>query len=151
LMDLKCFGPVSGGLEEFRAADKFYLRRWVNDLKFHFPFLGDADAHPYRDFYFLWKLSYLFGRRWADRSVSFEDIVEDPRGEFKALFDFLKVQVHNWAPIEAVIEGPTLGKWRQYADDEWFRLHETECERVLSEFFAQPSRDTAVEAADNAV
>ena len=27
------------------------------------------------------------------------------------------------------------GKWREYADDEWFRRHDAECEKRLSDFF----------------
>ena len=31
---------------------------------------------------------------------------------------------------------PPLGKWKEYADDAWFRAHETVCETTLADFFA---------------
>lgn len=135
LMDLSCFGPESGGLKDFvSGTDKFYLRTWVNDLKYHFPFLADKELHPYRHFYWLWKLSYLYGARHADVSVCFEDLVREPRCELEKLFGKLGIEVEDWSAIEGIIEQPELGKWKRYAGDEWFRHHEIECECVLADF-----------------
>lgn len=136
LMDLDCFGPASGGLRDFAGADKFYLRSWVNDLKHHFPFLADESLHPYRHFYWLWKLSYLYGVNYADRSVCFEQLVTHPRREVQQLFDALNCRVDNWAALDGILKRPELGKWRRYAEDAWFREHEIECERVLADFLA---------------
>jgi hypothetical protein len=35
------------------------------------------------------------------------------------------------------------GKWREYADDEWFRRHEAECEKTLSDFFGVMTRESS--------
>lgn len=134
LRDLDSFSPDAGGLNDFAKADRFYLRTWVNDLKYHFPFLADETLHPYRHFYWLWKLSYLYGVKYADCSVCFEELVAHPRRELETLFERLQIAVDDWSTLEGIIEKPQLGKWKQYADDEWFREHEIECERVLAEF-----------------
>lgn len=134
LMDVGCFGPDSGGLKDFAAADKFYLRAWVNDLKYRFPFLANAELHPYRHFYWLWRLSHLYGTQYADHSLCFEDLAAHPRRELEALFKTLGVQIADWTAIESIVEPPAFGKWRNYAGDEWFRRHEIECERVLADF-----------------
>ena len=144
LRDGKSFGPDSGGLKDFSAADKFYLRTWVNDLKYHFPFLEDETLHPYRHFYWLWKLSYLCGVSYADDSLCFEDLVTSPRRVLDKLFGELGIRVEDWPAIEGIVERPEIGQWHQYADAEWFRRQEIACERVLSDFLRDenPSKET---------
>jgi hypothetical protein len=135
LLDIKCF-PRDGRAEEFAAHDKFYLLNWANDLKYHFPFLEPAAAgHPYRLFYYLWKLSYLFGRRYADHSLAFEQLVGDPAGRLGELFRVLDVCGGDLAALQKLFAAPPLGKWKEYADDAWFRAHETACETTLADFF----------------
>jgi len=34
---------------------------------------------------------------------------------------------------------PAIGKWKNYADPEWFRVQESACETVLAEFFSKLS------------
>jgi hypothetical protein len=136
LMDVTSF-PRDGRVEQFAAHDKFYLLSWANDLKYHFPFLEPASAdHPYQLFYYLWKLSYLFGRRYAHYSLAFEDLVSDPAGKLAELFDLLGVRSADLAQLMKLLVAPELGKWKQYADDAWFRDHETICETTLADFFA---------------
>ena len=49
-------------MADFPACDHFYLGTWAEDLKYHFPFLDEkSNRHPYQVFYYIWKLSYLFG------------------------------------------------------------------------------------------
>jgi hypothetical protein len=136
LMDVKCF-PRQGRVEEFAAHDKFYLLNWANDLKYHFPFLEPAAAdHPYQVFYYVWKLSYLFGRRYADHSLAFEHLVSDPAGRLEGLLEVLDVRGGDVAALQKLFAAPPLGKWKEYADDAWFRAHETVCETALADFFA---------------
>jgi hypothetical protein len=135
LMDVTCF-PPDGRVEEFAAHDKFYLLNWANDLKYHFPFLEPAAAgHPYRLFYYIWKLSYLFGRRFAHHSVAFENLAGDPAGQLEELLGVLDVRGADLTALQKLFVPPPLGKWRDYADDEWFRGHETACETTLADFF----------------
>jgi hypothetical protein len=135
LMDVKCF-PREGRVGEFAAHDKFYLLTWANDLKYHFPFLepGAAD-HPYQLFYYVWKLSYLFGRRYADHSLAFEHLVGDPAGRLEELLGVLDVRGGDLAALQKLFAAPPLGKWKEYADDAWFHGHETACETILADFF----------------
>jgi hypothetical protein len=136
LMNPKCFSRHDR-VADFAAHDKFYLLTWVNDLKYHFPFLEPAAAeHPYQLFYYVWKLSYLFGQRFADYSLAFESLVGDPASRLKELFSVLDVRGGDVAALEKLLDAPPLGKWTQYADDAWFRDHEATCETVLAEFLS---------------
>lgn len=145
------FSP-NGSFADFAAAEGFYTLRWARDLKYRFPFLDERTAeHPYQLHYFLWKLSYLYGRRFAHTSVCFEQLVTRPE---RTLIEFLEpcgVDLAHVEPLTQLISPPPLNKWKSYADDEWFRKHETRCEDILAEFFADdsaslhdsPSRETA--------
>lgn len=135
LADLTCF-PPGGRTPDFRAHDRFYLLNWCRDLRYHFPFLDESSsAHPYELFYYLWKLSYLFGLRYAHHSLAFERLVGDPDGELGRLFGALGVRPGSPEKLKALMVPPALGKWKEYADDGWFRRHEERCEAVLADFF----------------
>ena len=87
LVDPQSF-PRDGRMEDFAASDHFYLRRWARDLQYHFPFLDESGVrHPYELFYYLWKLSYLFGRAYCHFSLAFERLVSEPTTELRRLFD----------------------------------------------------------------
>ena len=94
---------------------------------------GTAD-HPYQLFYYIWKLSYLFGRRYADHSLAFEQLVTDPAGELEDLLGALDLR-GDLAALQKLFSAPPLGKWKEYADADWFRGHETVCETTLANFF----------------
>lgn len=127
--------PPSATLAEFRHLDGFYLLTWASDLKSRFPFLQVSDdTHPYRLFYFIWKLSYLFGVAFADHSLSFESLVAEPETELRRLLDRVELHGVDLPPLVRLIE-PLPSRWREYASDEWFRAHEQACEQTLLEFF----------------
>jgi hypothetical protein len=129
--------PLNARAADFPSFDKFYLLMWARDLKAQFPFLDPRqDIHPYELFYLIWKLSFLFGRRYADVSVSFEQIIEQPQSELAALFDAIGFECPVDQSILQVVERPKLGRWVEYADNEWFLKHEERCERTLADFFA---------------
>jgi hypothetical protein len=137
LQDITCF-PADGRTADFGPHDKFYLLKWCRDLRFHFPFLDEATAeHPYQLHYFVWKLSYLAGRKDAHISVRFEDLVDDPAAQLRHLFHGLELGVERYDldELKKVIVKPEMGKWQRYASEEWFRRHESYCETVLAEFF----------------
>src|SRR5262249_32633890 len=114
------------------------------DLKYHFPFLDEAQcAHPYQMHYYVWKLSFLFGRRFAHHSVAFEELVLNADSVLPSLLDALHVQNYELDQLKAVLVRPDLGKWRSYADESWFQEHESACETVLAEFFGQPPSDNS--------
>ena len=131
-------------LKEFAPYDKFYLMSWARDLKYHFPFLDDETVeHPYQMFYLIWKLSYLFGTTCSDHSLAFEHVVENPSEELPCLMERLEIERYELQPLLDLIVKPTGGKWREYADDEWFREQESYCESVLNDFL-KPSVDEIV-------
>ncbi len=136
LMDVRCFGPESGDMAAFAPHDKFYLRAWCRDLRYHFPFLDErCGAHPYALFYFVWKLSYLFGVRHCHHSVAFEQLVTEPDAELTKLFAAVGVAPGPLDRLKAILVKPALGKWKEYAADAWFRRHEEACEETLADFF----------------
>ena len=141
LVDPRCFGK-EGTIEQFAPQDKFYLRMWARDLKYHFPFLDEASvSHPYQLFYYLWKLSYVFGRAFADHSVAYEDIVNDPDRRLNQLLKFSRIEQYDLNRLKSLIEKPKGGRWKTYADEEWFRRHESMCETTMADFFAAVSSD----------
>lgn len=138
LMDI-CGFPSTADPSTFADHDRFYLRSWCRDLRYHFPFLEErGDVHPYRLFYSLWKLSYLFGVHHAHHSVAFEHLVTNPREELPRLFAATNVATPSLEPLCALLVPPALGKWKEYADDAWFRQHEEASEAALAEYFANP-------------
>jgi hypothetical protein len=142
LLDVTGF-PPDGTVWEFRSRDGFYLLPWARDLRDHFPFLDErAVEHPYQLFYYIWKLSYLFGRRYADHSLSMEGLVTNPEAELLALFGVLKIdpEAQDLAKLRGLIAKPEMGKWRKYAAEDWFVRHESACEETLADFF-QTVRD----------
>ena len=125
--------PPDSGLRDFQ--DGFYLLTWAADLKHRFPFLDvPPSTHPYRVFYYLWKLSYVFGITWADHSMSFESLTTKPEAELTALFTKIAVNNADPAQLKSLIV-PMKDRWPQYASDDWFREHEEACEGTLLQFF----------------
>jgi hypothetical protein len=119
----------------FPRFDRFYLSMWAEDLKYHFPFLDESRIrHPYQMFYYIWKLSYLFGVKYCDYSVRFEALVEDPSEEIAGLFEAVGAGGVDVGSLKGLIDAPPVGRWREYADDSWFREHEASCEAVLADF-----------------
>ena len=137
LMDMAAC-PKEAGMAEFAAHDHFYLRQWARDLSYHFPFLEEQYiSHPYQLFYYIWKLSYLFGAGFAHISLAFEQLLEAPQTQLRTLFHALDIEPHQLQPLLPLIDMdmPALGKWRSYADAAWFEEHERQCESVLAEFW----------------
>jgi hypothetical protein len=122
-------------MADFAAHDHYYLRMWACDLKYHFPFLDEGQiAHPYQMFYYIWKLSYLFGCRYAHVSLAYEDILRSPEKHLEELYGALGIGGVDPRALARLIEKPRWGRWREYASEEWFREHESYCESVLQTF-----------------
>jgi Sulfotransferase family len=133
--------PKTATMDEFSPFDSFYLQWWARDLEYHFPFLkAEFISHPYQMFYYIWKLSYIFGLKYSHYSLSYESILTDPRNCLENLFSFLKVDDYDIEYLKSLIEKPISGKWKQYAEEDWFLEHEITCETVLKEFFSHGSR-----------
>jgi hypothetical protein len=119
----------------FEPWDRFYLSMWMRDLEYHFPFLAQGEiAHPYQAFYLIWRLSYIFGRKYSHDSICFEDLVANPVPVLSQLLESLGIRDYDPEKIRQIHAGPELGKWKSYAGDDWFRRHEAHCETVLRHF-----------------
>ena len=115
--------------------DGFYLDVWCKDLAPYFPMLDlKQTPHPYQRFYFLWKLSWLWGKHFAHHSVSFEALVTDSEETIKKIMTATKIYAVA-DKLQSIISAPRLDNWRGFADNEWFSVHERNCEEVLSAFF----------------
>ncbi|NQZ87202.1 MAG: sulfotransferase [Colwellia sp.] len=115
--------------------DAFYLDVWCKDLAKHFPFLDQRQTpHPYQRFYYLWKLSYLYGEQQCHQSLSFEQLTHDPKHTLTELFTLLNIDNKHIEQASSMLKKPNLHKWRQYADDDWFTTLELECEQNLTTF-----------------
>jgi hypothetical protein len=131
--------PKEKGFSEFGAHDHFYLRRWAQDLKYQFPFLREEYcAHPYQMHYYIWRLSFLFGRRFAHHSLAFEELALQADTVLPSLLRDLDIREFEMNRLRALLVRPEIGKWRNYADESWFQEHEGHCESVLADFFGPP-------------
>ncbi len=132
--------PPNASMDGFAEYDHFYLRNWARDLRYHFPFLNEETIpHPYQLFYYIWRLSYLFGRKYAHHSLAFEHLVEDPDAAIGDVFSAIGIMKYDLPKLKALVDKPTAGRWKSYADGAWFREHETLCENTLQEFLAKTS------------
>ena len=124
--------PKHGTLTEFAAHDHFYLLPWAEDLSRHFPFLDPRTAnHAYELFYYVWRLSYDFGKAYADASFSLEDLCSSPRQETERLMRAAGIERFDLDRLTALVAPVQPGKWRSYAEASWFAHHEERCEDLL--------------------
>jgi Sulfotransferase family len=132
-------------MERFAERDHYYLLMWANDLRTHFPFLTPKElGHPYELFYLMWRLSYMFGRRFTHYSIQFERIVTDAITELRSLFEAVNLPGVDIKRLQSVLAPPPLERWKGYADADWFLKLEERCERTLADFF--PANDSTAPA-----
>jgi hypothetical protein len=130
--------PRNVSVRDFGPLDEFYLINWARDLSYVFPMLNPDEAeHPYDLFYLIWKLSYAFGRAYADMSVGFEQLSENPRSEVPRLMAAAGVERYDLERLNKLVTPQPSGKWRQWADQQWFADREARCEEVLDAYFRQ--------------
>jgi len=125
--------------------DGFYLNTWSDDLAKHFPFLDQRTTpHPYQRFYYLWKLSYIYGKKECDHNLSLEQLTQNPQSTLLKLFSELNIDNKHVEKAISIIEKPSLDKWKRFADNNWFEKLEKECEIVLTHFLdAQANKNKA--------
>jgi hypothetical protein len=118
-----------------RYEDAFYLNSWCLDLSKHFPFLNrKVTPHPYMRFYYLWKLSYIFGKQYSDLSISYENVVSDTSAVLGDMFSLLNDSGADVDELAQLIDKASLGAWQAYAEEAWFSDKEMECETVIKKF-----------------
>jgi hypothetical protein len=130
-------------LRDFEPLDGFYLASWGRDLRHTFPFLAtDPDAHPYELFYQIWWLSYSFGRRYADLSIRFEDLVASPRPVIANALRALSMDLKQSDRLTSLVEPMQTGRWVTFGHRHWFEAVERRASRALLEHLA-PLAQTA--------
>lgn len=119
-------------LRDFEPLDGFYLLRWARDLRHTFPFLSlGGDEFAYELYYQVWKLSYLFGQRYAELSVRFEDLVADPRGGIRRILNAAAMPEVDVEPLVPLVSPVRSGKWRECASSEWFSEIEARVDKAI--------------------
>lgn len=137
--------PANAGMVGFAEYDHFYLRNWARDLRYHIPFLDEKNiTHPYQLFYYIWRLSYLFGRKYAHHSLAFEQLVGNPDTTIRELFAAVGITEFDLPKLKTLVDKPSSGRWKNYADDGWFRDHELLCESTLQEFLGKASSESFI-------
>ena len=117
---------------------RFYLDRWARDLQHAIPLLRrEFIEHPYDLFFLVWKLSWLFGRRYADHSLAFETLIASPQKTLGSLTEALGFEGADVAAMASAISAPREERWKQYADTTWFEGRERYCEKLLDEFLGR--------------
>ena len=110
-LSLATFGPIDG----------FYLIQWGRDLSNYFPFLDtDEDVHPYKLFYQIWKLSYVFGVLHSDLSISLEEVQRDPERAIPRIMEAAGVTEYELSALCELISREEGGKQNPGAMDDAF-------------------------------
>jgi hypothetical protein len=133
-------------IDEFVPYDYFYLLNWARDLSYVFPFLvPEEHEHPYDLFYLIWRLSYAFGRQYADVSVAYEDLAANPRGELGRMLSECRVdyEERDLTSLAALIEPSRAGNWTAYADQRWYEAREARAEALLADYVRLPAPGAA--------
>ena len=119
-------------VKTFWKSDHYDVTGWCRDLKSHFPLLGGS-MHPYEKFYLLWRLSFMYGRQYADLSISYEELVGSPHTTIERLFNTLGIAQDPERHVQKVKSGST-GRWRTYQSDAWFVVKESRCEELVQSY-----------------
>jgi hypothetical protein len=125
-------------LSSFEPFDGYYLLSWGTDLRYTFPFLAQGDAHPYELFYQIWKLSYWFGRAYADTSLCFEALLQHPERHLVRVMSQLGVDGYDPGKLRKLVVPVETGKWARHADDAFFREIEARVEQTFANYFQPP-------------
>lgn len=129
--------PLDCTLEDFARHDSFYALAWARDLRVIFPFLEpDRNLGPYALHYYLWRLSFAFGRAYSHVSLSYEDLTARFEGTFGGLLADLAIEKVDLERLGRLNRGLVPPRWPDYADDRWFSEIEAQCERTLRIYFA---------------
>lgn len=135
--------PRDIGVREFGPLDRFYLISWATDLSYVYPFLHpDRAEHPYDLFYLIWRLSYAFGRRYADASFGLEAFTTHPETELPRLLAACRVNADE-VPLRGLIVPQPAGKWKAWADQDWFAAREARADALLASYFRRAPASAA--------
>lgn len=117
--------------------DLFYLFDWVRDLRRMFPFLEPEGRHPYALHYYLWRMSYIYGRAFCDLSICYEELVENFSPVMDKILDTASIPVDSdgMENLGRLNTGKAGKTWDTYADAGWFEEIEQACDHTLRIFW----------------
>jgi len=120
-------------LDTFDQHSKFYLLPFFRDLTISFPWLSIASGqHPYLAHYLLWRLSGLYAARWADFTVSYEDLCSDFKRVTAGLLASLG-DVNSDPAFVAGLMSKRIGAYDHGADDAFYTGLEQQAEALLEQ------------------
>ena len=128
--------PREISVDDFAKYDGYYLLGWAQDLSYQFPFLAPKRAsHPYDLFYMIWRLSYVFGRTYADASFAYERLVDEPATEIARMLTAAGIERVDPDLLRRVPVVKSASHWRAYAPADWYAEREDACEAILRREF----------------
>ena len=127
----------AGDVKSDPDANPSALKIWSDALSGVFPFLSIRRIHhAYQRYYYLWKLSYLFGRAYSDFSFSYEEWITSPRESMKRMLHKLDLNADLealYAANPVVVRESKLSSVDGMSDKRFAEL-EAESDRVLAEY-----------------
>jgi hypothetical protein len=124
--------------EDF-GKDLFYTYEWCRDLQGIFPFLDPTQKeHPYYFHYALWRLSYLFGRQFADASIAYETLVNDLEGALEPVWRETNLPMAHLEPLNQLNKGRASQRAQEYAPCSWYEEIENRVEQLIKVYFQPP-------------
>jgi hypothetical protein len=90
-------------------------------------------------FYYLWKLSLIYGYEYSDCSIGLEELVASPEQKLLELKTLLRWESFNVDKGASVIQPIQTEKWAEYANPSWFEEKESACENELNSYFGTQS------------
>jgi len=114
-------------------SDAYRIATWSRDLCQQFPFLATPFIdHAYQRFYYLWKLSFLAGKRFSDLSIAYEDFLVNPSKGVITLLDFVELDSpENVDVVKNIVVSRPMDIWKNYRSHNWFQELEDRCEACL--------------------
>ncbi len=115
----------------------FYTIEWARNLSSSFPFLDpNLGQHPYYYHYLLWRLSYIYGKTYSGLSISYEDLITDTNSTLTRVIEYIGVSNTSVDTLANLINTRSdLGKWKSYANSDWYSAIESQCDSLLEKHF----------------
>ena len=73
----------------------------------------------------------MYGREFSDISIAYEDLVSNTDAVVQRLLDTVGWTSSGPVAVATSVNRDSVEKWRQLADDTWFKAHELAAERIL--------------------
>lgn len=114
--------------------DHFNALKWSGLLSPVFPLLVSSSIkHSYERSYYLWRISKLLGETYADRSISYEDLISHPKKTVQEILSFSGLDESLNQSIVSKIFPASKNKWKNHFDEENLISMEERCEEKLKD------------------